>query len=165
MCWAALGTIGGAVQGGFSAGATANSLEAGATNEEAAANERAARIRAQGQDFLAEQRVQQNAGSIDAGSGSALEVGHADAQKIELDALTELYGGVSKGAAMRAQAESARRNSIQGLFSRASKSINDLVHGQQIWGAFGKTAPGLAANRSGHKTLDHAIWGYSAGYD
>lgn len=165
MCWAALGSIGSAVQGGFSAGATASSLEAGATQEEASANERASRIRAQGQDFLAEQRSQQAQGDIEGGSGSALEVGHDDAQKIELDALTELYGGVSKGAAMRAQADSTRRNSIQGLFSRASKGINDLVHGQQIWGAFGKTAPGLKSNRAVHQKIDDGIWGYSAGYD
>ncbi len=130
-------------------GLDAVSLEQGARQEESAANERTRRIRAASARKMAEQRIQFLANGVEGGSGSALEVGKADAAELELDALTELYGGTSKAATMREQGRVGRDNTFQALHARLSPSrwVGESV--------FGKNNPSTR--------LDKAVWGYSRG--
>lgn len=102
-----------------------------------AASERAARIRMQGQKFLAEQRVQIAANGIEAGSGSALEVGAADAGEIELDALTELYGGKTRKAALNQQASFSRSAGVAAQARGIFGGINDILGASKTWEALG----------------------------
>lgn len=104
-----------------------------------AASERAARIRMQGQKFLADQRVQFAANGVEGGSGSALEVGAADAGEIELDALTELYGGQAKKTALNQQASFARSAGVAKQASGIFRGVSDVLGASKSWEALGKS--------------------------
>lgn len=160
MCIAAAQAGFGAFQQGLGAGMSATSKEALADNEAKASAERASRLYFQGQQFLAEQRLQTLSNGIEGGSGSALEVGRADAAQIELDALTELYGGQSKAIALREEARLERENSIHGLMKKVSGGVADLVHGQPLWGAFGKKSPTASISKGITNTSGQKIFGY-----
>ncbi len=99
--------------------------------------ERAARIRMNGQRFLSEQRVAQNTSGVEGSSGSALEVGAADAGQIELDALTEMYGGTNRRAALRQQAGYTR------AAGKVAQTVGFVRGASDILGA-GKTWEALA---------------------
>lgn len=102
-----------------------------------AASERAARIRMQGQKFLAEQRVQIAANGVEGGSGSALEIGKADAGEIELDALTELYGGQAKKAALNQQASFTRSAGVAAQAKGIFRGVSDVLGSAKSWDALG----------------------------
>lgn len=102
-----------------------------------AASERATRIRMQGQKFLSEQRVQIAAGGVEGGSGSALEVGSADAGEIELDALTELYGGKTKKAALNQQASFTRSAGVAAQTAGIFRGVSDVLGAAKSWDALG----------------------------
>lgn len=131
-------------------GAAANKLarsQADAEAEQARAEslasvERASRIRLQGQKFLAEQRVAWNTSGVEGSTGSALEVGKADAAEIELDALTEMYGGQNRRKALMQQAAYSRAS------GKAAQTASYFNAAADILGA-GKTWEGLGGGTKG----------------
>ncbi len=103
-----------------------------------ASAERARRIRMQGQKLLAEQRVQYANSGVEAGSGSALEVGKADAAEIELDALTELYGGQSRKKALNQQASFARSAGVAAQTAGIFRGVSDVLGAAKSWDSLGR---------------------------
>lgn len=102
-----------------------------------ASSERAARIRMQGQKFLSEQRVAQAAGGVETASGSALEVGTADAAEIELDALTEIYGGQNRRRALNQQAANTRAAGRNAQTAGFIRGASDILSAGKTWEALG----------------------------
>jgi hypothetical protein len=130
---AGVATVGQMATGSMQAYGDASSKEVQAGYEAAASGERANRIYFRGKQVLADQRLQTLNNGIEGGSGSALEVGVADAGQVELDALTELYGGYSKATSLREEARLQRENSPHGILSKL---------GQPLWAIFGNKGLG-----------------------
>lgn len=106
-----------------------------------ASAERAQRIRMNGRKLLAEQRVQYANSGIEGGSGSALEVGKADAGEIELDALTELYGGVSRKKALNQQASFTRKAGVAAQAGGFFRGVSDVLGASKSWDSLGSSKP------------------------
>jgi hypothetical protein len=106
-----------------------------------AASERAQRIRMNGRKLLAEQRVQYANSGVEGGSGSALEVGKADAGEIELDALTELYGGVSRKKALNQQASFTRKAGVAAQTAGIFRGVSDVLGASKSWESLGSSKP------------------------
>jgi hypothetical protein len=119
------------------ASAQAAGDDAQAREELRGAAERAARVRMQGQKFLAEQRVQIAAGGTEVGSGSALEVGMADAGEIELDAMTEMYGGSSRASALKQQASFKRSSGVAAQTAGFVNAASTILSTSSKWGNLG----------------------------
>jgi hypothetical protein len=128
-----------AVGGAQDARRNASAAEASATNEARAAAERAQRLWAQGQKVLADQRMDFLASpGVEAGSGSALEVGAADAAALHTDVLTELFGGQSRALALRKEAKDMRASARLQLGTAFGAAAT--LAAPSIWGALsGKT--------------------------
>lgn len=135
---AAGGAIGGGLADNRLAKQQAAADERQGLEEIKASSERATRIRMHGQRFLAEQRVQFLNSGIEAGSGSALEVGGADAGEIELDALTELYGGVSQNRMLRERAAFTRTAGKNAKNSGYINAVSEILGAETLWKGFGK---------------------------
>lgn len=105
--------------------------------EQLSSIERAARIRMQGQKFLSEQRVAQNTSGVEGSSGSALEVGMADAAEIELDALTEMYGGQNRRNALKQQAGYTRAAGKVAQTVGFVRGASDILGAGKTWEALG----------------------------
>lgn len=110
--------------------------------------ERAARIRMQGQKFLSEQRVQIAAGGTEVGSGSSLEVGMADAGEIELDAMTEIYGGTSRAKALKQQAGFRRAEGVASQAVGVMRGASDLIKAGASWASLGGGGGGASTSSS-----------------
>lgn len=143
----AVGMFGQMATGSMQAYGDAASKEAQAGYEASASGERANRIYFNGKKVLAEQRLQTLNNGVDGGSGSALEVGKADAGAVELDALTELYGGYSKATSLREEARLQRENSPHGILSKL---------GQPLWAIFGNKGLGKMEHDAA-KNTDKAL--------
>lgn len=144
----------------------AQGKEIQATAEAQAAAERAARIQARGQAYLAEGRLKTLSSGVEAGSGSALETGAADAGQIQLDIMTEIYGGKSTAEALREDARLQRENSPHGIMSKAMHGVQKVIHGQPMWDALGigeegRNFSGLRLVEATHDGSGEAIWGFS----
>jgi hypothetical protein len=151
MCDAIAGMFGQMTTGSMQAYSDATTKEAQAGYEAQSAAERASRIYYSGRQFLADTRVQTLSGGIEGGSGSALEVGQVDAGQVELDALTELYGGYSKAVTLREDARLQRKNSPHGILSKL---------GTPLWGVFGKKSLGGQLEHAASKQTDKVL-GYT----
>jgi hypothetical protein len=112
----------------------AKALNQNAAAETANAAERAARLRAQGLKVMAEQRLQQLSSGLEGGTGSALEIAKADAAELELDVLTEIYGGEQRALAQRKQAKRLKAGS--NLMAAGAGGAAAVLGGTPIWGAF-----------------------------
>lgn len=129
---------------GIDAGNAAKASDEAAAAETANASERAQRLKAQGLKVLAEQRLAQVSSGLEGGTGSALEVGRQDAAELELDALTELYGGQTRATALRKQAK--RQRAVARLMTGAATGAAAVLAGGNLWGAFGGGGGGLAGS-------------------
>lgn len=130
----------------------ASAAEAGATNEARASAERASRLWAQGQTVLADQRSQFLASpGVEAGSGSDLEVGAADAGTLHVDMLTELFGGTTRATALRKEAKGLRANArLQtGLAVGAAAALVPTVWGALSGGKAASSIKGLGTSTLG----------------
>lgn len=126
----------GMAQNSLAQGQAAADIEQGRA-EMLSSVERAARIRMQGQKFLSEQRVAQNTSGVEGSSGSALEVGKADAAEIELDALTELYGGQNRRRALIQQAGYTRSAGKVAQTVGFVRGASDILGAGKTWEALG----------------------------
>jgi len=108
-----------------------------AKSELMASAERARRIHMQGQRFLAEQRVAYANSGVEGGSGSALEVGKADAAEIELDMLTEMYGGTSRARALRTEASLKRKQGVAAQAAGVARGVSSILQSAETWGSLG----------------------------
>lgn len=118
-----------------------------AKSELMASSERARRIRMNGQKFLAEQRVQYANSGVEGGTGSPLEVGKADAAEIELDALTEMYGGTQRAKALTTEAALKRKRGVAAQTSGVLKGVSDILQTAAVWGSLGGTGAGTSASK------------------
>jgi hypothetical protein len=139
----------------------ASSDEEQGRNELMSASERAQRIRMQGQRFLAEQRLQYASSGVEGGSGSALEVGSADAAEIELDALTELYGGQSRNAALRKQAELTRKSGKAAQTAGYIGAASSVLKTASSWASLGGGGGGDKLGSTGGHTSGRQSGGTS----
>lgn len=112
-----------------------------------AAVERAARLRAQGMKTLATQRIQQLNSGVEGGTGSALEIGGADAAELQLDALTEIYGGRTRKIALQKQAKDSRQQSR--IMAAGAVGAAGVLAAGSLWGAFGAGAGSGGATATG----------------
>lgn len=117
--------------------------------ENLASFERANRIRNQGQRFLASQRLAILDGGIEGGSGSALEVGAADAAEIELDALTEIYGGQTRSRALRDEAKFTRKAGKNAQTVGIIGGVGTLLTSASTWDKLGGGTSGHSSRGVG----------------
>lgn len=139
---AEIGAAASAIYGGVAANdqakQAARQTEYEGKAEADAANARATRIRAQGARFLAEQRSRIGAGGIESGSGSALDVGAFDAGQVELDALTQVFGGTSAHMAAMNRAKMQRAGGRAALIGGTIGGVSGLLSSERLWPGLGR---------------------------